>query len=97
MKLAADIDEALNLEVRAVQYRPDERVVVIEFGVSSDNNSGLCLTAFRLLGRSYDDAYDQQSQTDHPAADSAHYIVPGHVILPVRCLRNPFQELRNAP
>src|SRR5262249_34203070 len=46
MKLAADVDETLNLEVRAVENRSNERVVVIEFRIRGDHNSGLRVRVF---------------------------------------------------
>src|SRR5262249_39564785 len=51
MKLTAGIDQSLDLEIRTVEYRLDERVVIVEFGIRCDYNPGLLPPASVLLRR----------------------------------------------
>jgi hypothetical protein len=51
VELAAHIDDAFQLHVRAVEDGADDCVVVIELGVGRDDDPELWRRAVRLLGR----------------------------------------------
>jgi hypothetical protein len=82
MELATHIDKTLDLEIRAIEYRPDKRVVVVQFGVRRDHNPGL-RRGVSSLCRSHENAHCVQSQRDHPIVNSVLRNIPRHVIPPV--------------
>jgi hypothetical protein len=41
MKLTAGINQTFHLHIRAVQQKPDERIIIVQFRISSDDNAGL--------------------------------------------------------
>ncbi|GAB3319889.1 hypothetical protein GCM10027299_12900 [Larkinella ripae] len=85
MKLTTGINQALHVKIATVEQKPDQGVIVIEFGVRRHYNAWTCLFPSRLcLGRTDPEAHRDES--DGAKAKKARFTegIKTHRILGLR-------------